>query len=92
MADERIRCRVIVHGRVQGVWSRHTTRRQALANRIDGWVRNRPDGTVEAVLEGATGDVQAMLQFLRQGPPGADVIRLEVSDEPPEGVRSFSIR
>ena len=56
---ERIRRRAVVHGLVQGVWFRDSTRREAAAHGVDGWVRNRPDGTVEAVLEGGEPAVQS---------------------------------
>jgi acylphosphatase len=87
-----IRRRVIVHGRVQGVFFRDTTRRRAASRGVAGWVRNRPDGTVEAVFEGEPDAVEAMVAFCREGPRGAAVERVEVSEEPPEGLSSFEIR
>lgn len=77
--------RVIVHGRVQGVFFRDSTRREALARGATGWVRNREDGTVEAHVEGSRDTVEAMLGFLEHGPPHAQVERTEVSDVDPEG-------
>jgi acylphosphatase len=87
-----IRRRAIVHGRVQGVFFRDTTRRQADARDVAGWVRNRPDGTVEAVFEGDLDAVEAMVAFCREGPRGARVERVEVSEEKPEGLATFKVR
>jgi acylphosphatase len=87
-----IRRRVVVHGRVQGVFFRDTTRSQAAARGAAGWVRNRHDGTVEAVFEGEPEAVEALLGFCREGPRGAAVQRVEVTDEQPEGLTSFEVR
>jgi acylphosphatase len=87
-----IRRRAIVHGRVQGVFFRDTTRRQASARGLTGWVRNLPDGTVEAVFEGDPEAVGALLAFCREGPRGAHVERVEVSEQEPEGLDAFSVR
>ena len=87
-----IRRRVVVHGLVQGVFFRDTVRRRALAAAVSGWVRNRPDGTVEAVLEGEPVAVERLVEFCRQGPRGARVDRVEISEERPEGLSVFSIR
>jgi acylphosphatase len=87
-----IRRRLIVHGRVQGVWFRGATERQARALGVSGWVRNRPDGTVEAVFEGAAGAVARAVAYCGQGPPGARVDRVERFDEEPEGLRGFDVR
>jgi acylphosphatase len=77
---------------VQGVFFRDTTRRQAVSRGIAGWVRNRPDGTVEAVFEGEPQAVEAMLAFCREGPRGAVVDRVEVAEEEPEGLSGFEVR
>jgi acylphosphatase len=87
-----IRRRVIVHGRVQGVFFRDTTRRQAASRGVAGWVRNRPDGTVEAAFEGDPEAVEAMVGFSRRGPRGAQVERVEVVEEEPEGLAGFEVR
>jgi acylphosphatase len=87
-----IRRRAVVHGRVQGVFFRDTARRQAESRGVSGWVTNRPDGAVEAVFEGQPDDVEAMLRFCRQGPRGAEVDDVEVSEEEPEGLSGFRIR
>jgi acylphosphatase len=83
---------VIIHGRVQGVFFRDSTRRQAATRGVAGWVRNRPDGTVEAVFEGNADAVEAMVAFSRGGPRGASVDRVEVREEPPEGLTRFEVR
>ncbi len=77
---------------MQGVFFRDTTRREAAAHGAAGWVRNRPDGTVEAVFEGSSKAVEAMLAFCREGPRGATVDRIEVYEEDPEGLTSFEVR
>lgn len=87
-----IRRRVIAHGRVQGVFFRDATRREARAAGVAGWVRNCPDGTVEAVFEGDEEAVARMVEFARRGPGHADVEELEVLDEGPEGLSGFEVR
>lgn len=87
-----IRVRVRVHGLVQGVWFRETTRRRAEANGVSGWARNRPDGSVEAVFEGEREAVESLVAFCRVGPPQARVERVEVTDEPPQGLAGFAVR
>ena len=87
-----IRKRVVVHGRVQGVFFRDTARRMAESRGVAGWVRNREDGAVEAEFEGEPGAVEAMVRFAREGPRGAAVERLEVSDVAPEGSSGFSVQ
>ena len=87
-----MRKRVVVHGRVQGVFFRDSTRRRAQAAGVAGWVANRPDGTVEAVLEGDADAVEALVRWLHDGPRGADVERVEVEDGEPEDLTGFDIR
>ena len=87
-----IRARVVVSGRVQGVWFRDSTRREALARELAGWVRNRMDGTVEAVFEGPEPAVAEVVAWCRIGPPRADVTGVAVTEEPPEGLQGFRIR
>jgi acylphosphatase len=87
-----LRRRVIVKGRVQGVWFRGATQAEARAAGVAGWVRNRPDGSVEAVFEGPPAQVARLLAFCRQGPPSARVDGVEELEEPPEGLVGFSIR
>ena len=93
MSDEqRVRRRVTVHGEVQGVFFRDSTRRRAETHGVAGWVRNCPDGSVEAVFEGAPEAVQQLVEFARRGPSRARVERVEVSEEPPEELRDFRVR
>ena len=87
-----IRRRVVVSGQVQGVFFRDTCRRQARAYGVTGWVRNCPDGTVEAVFEGESEDVEAMIEWVRKGPPTAQVDRVAVTEEQAVGERSFQVR
>jgi acylphosphatase len=90
--SEVVRRRVVVHGRVQGVFFRDTTRRQAARRGVAGWVTNRADGAVEAVFEGPPEAVAAMVEFCESGPRGADVDRVEVVDEQPGGLNGFDVR
>jgi acylphosphatase len=87
-----IRRRVVVHGDVQGVFFRDTARRQAGSRGVSGWVRNCPDGTVEAVFEGDPDAVESMVRFSREGPRGAQVEHVDVSEEEPEGLSGFEVR
>ena len=87
-----IRRRVVVHGRVQGVFFRDSTEREARSRGVAGWVRNRDDGTVEAVFEGEPGAVDALVDFARSGPSRAEVRRVDVEEEGPEGLDSFEVR
>ena len=82
----------MVHGRVQGVFFRDTTRRRASECGVAGWVRNRGDGAVEAVFEGDPKAVEALVRFAREGPRGADVERVDAFEENPEGLAGFSVR
>jgi acylphosphatase len=90
MADARRR--VIVSGRVQGVFFRDSVRRHALDRGIAGWVTNREDGKVEAVFEGDAEAVEALIAFCRSGPEDAVVTDVEVSDEEPAGEPGFQVR
>jgi acylphosphatase len=85
------RRRVVVHGFVQGVGFRFAVEREARSRGVGGWVRNRPDGTVEAVFEGEREDLDALVDFCRRGPRGADVDRVEVAEESPEGLAGFRV-
>jgi acylphosphatase len=86
-----VRRRVVVHGFVQGVFFRDTLRRHATSLGVSGWARNLPDGTVEAVFEGAPADVERMLDLSREGPRGARVDRVDVTHEEPAGLTGFSL-
>jgi acylphosphatase len=88
-----IRVRVIASGTVQGVFFRDSCRREAVGRQVAGWVRNLPDGSVEAVFEGARENVDAMVAWARQGPPAASVTALDVyAQDPVEGLRGFEVR
>jgi acylphosphatase len=87
-----IRRRVIAHGRVQGVFFRDSTQREARSAGVAGWVTNRSDGAVEAVFEGDDDAVERMVAFVRRGPGHADVGDVEVSEEEPEGLDRFEVR
>jgi acylphosphatase len=84
--------RVVVHGQVQGVFFRDSARRRATEAGVTGWVRNNPDGTAEASLEGEPDDVEVVVDFLRRGPSGASVERVEVQEREPEGHTGFEVR
>lgn len=86
------RFHAIVHGRVQGVFYRDYTRQQAELLGVHGWVRNLPDGTVEAVIEGEADKVVVMRKWLQTGSPLAAVTAVDITDEEPTGERGFSVR
>ena len=92
MSGAPVARRVTVHGHVQGVFFRDSTRRRADAAGVAGWVANRPDGTVVAHLEGAPEDVEVLVDYARRGPRGAEVTRVDVRDVPPEGLSGFDVR
>lgn len=92
MTSTRVRLRLVIHGRVQGVAFRASTVDAARAAGVDGWVRNRPDGCVEAVLEGGSDAVERVARFCAQGPRLARVTRVERVEEAPEGLAGFGIR
>lgn len=83
---------VVVSGEVQGVFFRDCMRREARSSGVRGWVRNRPDGRVEAHLEGTPDAVAALVLWCRSGPPRASVEELVVSEVAPEGLEDFAIR
>lgn len=78
MAKTTVRC--LIHGRVQGVWYRAWTERTATEMGLDGWVRNRRDGSVEALFHGDEDTVQRMIDACREGPPSARVTEIEAFD------------
>lgn len=86
------RKRVVVEGRVQGVFFRDSTRRTAEGLGLAGWVRNLPDGRVEAVFEGEPDAVGRAVAWSERGPEHATVISIEVHAETPEGLSGFSVR
>lgn len=87
------RARILVHGMVQGVGFRYFAYRQATLRGLKGYVRNRPDGTVETVVEGDKGLIEDYIRELEVGPRYARVTRVDVSWETPKGeFRNFDIR
>ena len=87
-----MRKRVVAHGRVQGVFFRDSTRQRAQAAGVAGWVANLPDGTVEAVFEGEGDAIEPLVAWMHDGPRGAEVERVEVDEEAPEGLSGFEVR
>lgn len=77
---------------MQGVFYRETMRRRAVSGGVAGWVRNRPDGSIEAVFEGEADAVERLVAFAREGPRGARVDWVDVESEEPEGVEGFQVR
>jgi acylphosphatase len=92
MAGDVVRAHVVVRGHVQRVYFRQSTAREASAHGVAGWVRNLPDGSVEAVFEGSADAVESALGYARTGPARAEVTSCDVSWEPPEGEAGFRVR
>jgi len=86
------RKRVVVTGRVQGVFFRDTARRRAEAAGVAGWISNRSDGAVEAIFEGDAAAVDQLVDFSRRGPSRAEVDSVDVTEEKPEGLSGFQVR
>jgi acylphosphatase len=86
-----VRRRVLVSGRVQGVFFRDSCRREAQAARVAGWARNLPDGRVEVCLEGEEDAVERVIKWCHDGTPWSRVTSVEVSDEEPQGSTGFSV-
>jgi acylphosphatase len=87
----RIARQAVVSGRVQGVYYRASTQQQARRLAVAGWVRNRPDGSVEAWLEGAPDAVEALLAWMRRGPAGARVTDITVTETLPRNDADFVV-
>jgi acylphosphatase len=87
-----VRARVRVDGVVQGVWFRGSTRDEAVRLGLDGWVRNQPDGSVEAVFEGPEQAVREAVEWASHGPPHAVVEDIDVTWEDPVDETGFSLR
>lgn len=87
-----VRRRVLVRGRVQGVWFRDSCMREALARGVQGWARNLDDGRVEVVLEGEPDAVADVERWCHAGPPRAVVTQVQAFTEPPEGLSGFRTR
>jgi acylphosphatase len=93
LADDAARAHVRISGRVQGVGFRYATAGEARDRRLTGWVRNLDSGAVEAVFEGRPADVEDMLRWCSDGPPGAYVRDVRISrDEPLEHFARFEVR
>src|SRR5512139_365034 len=84
-SKEHLRAHVIVQGRVQGVWFRASTKEAADRIGVHGWVRNLPDGSVEAVFEGEKKKVEEVIGWCYRGPSGAKVSKIDIVWEPPKG-------
>ncbi len=78
---ENVRKHLIIEGRVQGVWFRESTRRQAASLGVSGWVKNRPEGTVEAMLEGPEDAVSRLVFWCGKGPSAARVTGIQETEE-----------
>ncbi len=87
-----VRYRVLIAGRVQGVFFRDTCRRMAEESGVAGWVRNLPDGRVEAVFEGPDEEVRRLVDWAYSGPRWAVVDEVAVQSEPPEGLAAFLVK
>jgi acylphosphatase len=81
-----------IEGRVQGVGFRYSLRERARSRGVSGWAANRPDGTVEAVLEGEDERVDSLVGWCRNGPGGAAVKGVRAREEEPRGERGFEVR
>jgi len=90
---DKLRAHVVIKGRVQGVWFRASAMEQARRAGVSGWVRNRPDGTVEAVFEGERASVMQVLAWCYRGPSSAQVTGVDVEWQQPTGeFFGFNIR
>jgi acylphosphatase len=87
----RVGRRVLVGGRVQGVFFRDSCRQRAIAAGVSGWVRNRHDGRVEAVFEGSPDAVEQLVAWCRRGPRRAEVRGVEVTEAPQTGLTGFAV-
>ena len=92
MSDEPTRRHVVISGDVQGVSFRDETRKEAEQAGLAGWVRNRDDGSVEAVFEGDADAVERLVEWCRSGPSSADVDDVDVSEEETQGESGFDVR
>ena len=83
---------IVVHGSVQGVFFRASTQSQASEHSLTGWVRNRPDGTVEIHAEGEKESLDRFIEWCRQGPPAASVQRLDLDWVASQSLSDFEVR
>lgn len=91
-AAHPLRLRLTIRGRVQGVWFREATRQEAERLGVRGWVRNCPDRSVEAVLEGEPSAVRELERWCHEGPPAARVTEVLAAEEPPVGEKTFFVK
>jgi len=91
VTERVVAVRVVVSGRVQGVWFRQSCAEAARAAGVTGWVRNLADGRVEAWFEGSRSGVEAMLGWSHVGPARADVTGVAIEDEVPSGAARFAV-
>ena len=87
-----VRYRVLITGRVQGVFFRGSCQRMAEEHGVNGWVRNLADGSVEAVFEGSDENVRQLVEWSHRGPRSAVVENVRVEPEQPEGLSGFQVR
>ncbi|MEB3830323.1 acylphosphatase [Phormidium sp. CCY1219] len=90
--SEKVAAQVFISGQVQGVGFRFSTVNEAKQNGVTGWVRNLPDGRVEAVFEGSKNAVEKMIQWSHQGPSSAVVQNVSVDYQEPQGFSDFQTR
>ncbi|MUH01156.1 acylphosphatase [Scytonema sp. UIC 10036] len=90
--SKQVRAHVFISGRVQGVGYRYATVETATQLRLTGWVRNLPDGRVEAVFEGSQEVVDEIIRWCYEGPPAAMVKDIHIEYEQPEGLQGFQVR
>lgn len=92
-SERSARCHLLISGRVQGVWYRGSTRETAARLGVSGWVRNLPDGRVEAEAEGHRGLVERLIAWCHEGPPAAQVTHVAVTWIEPTGADAgFEVR
>ena len=89
MSDETVTRQLRIHGRVQGVYYRASMVAEATRLGLHGWVRNRADGSVEALAQGGAPAVQALVDWARRGPPQAQVSEVALSEEVPQALQGF---
>ncbi len=90
---DNLRAHVVIHGLVQGVYFRASTKEVAVRLGVGGWVRNLMDGSVEALFEGEKKKVEEVVAWCYKGPPGARVVHVDLSYEPYQGeFRHFDVR
>lgn len=89
---DRVRAHVWVSGHVQGVYFRAYAEDEAASRNVAGWIRNAPDGRVEAVFEGDRASVEAMIRWCHRGSPASRVTGVKVAWEEPKGEGSFRVR